>query len=185
MNSVDNAPLPSVESLYRDHRGWLLGWLRGRLGRAAEAADLTQDTFVRLLGSKGRRPFDSTAQARAYLRTTAQNLCINLWRRQEIEQAWRDTLAATPAAHHPSAERSAIVLQALAEISELLHRLPARTAQAFTLAVVCQMSDDEVGAELGISGRMVRKHVARAMLGCLTLQARRTAEALRQDGAAG
>ena len=64
-----------------------------------------------------------------------------------------------------------MVLQALEEISAMLHALPAKTAKAFLLAVVCQMTDDAVGAELGISGRMVRKHVAKAMLACLKLQA--------------
>lgn len=181
MSPSEYASPPSVERLYSDHHGWLHGWLRRRLGCAAEAADLAHDTFVRLLGSHARQHFDSVAEARAYLRTTAQNLCINLWRRQEIEQAWFDTLAATPEAHAPSAERQVIVLQALEEISAMLHALSPKAARAFTLAVVCDMTDDEVGAELGISGRMVRKYVAQAMLGCLTSRARQTAEELRRE----
>jgi RNA polymerase sigma-70 factor (ECF subfamily) len=66
------------------------------------------------------------------------------------------------------------VLQALEEISAMLHSLSPKAASAFTLAVLCDMSDDEAGAELGMSGRMVRKYVAQAMTGCLTLRARRT-----------
>lgn len=170
-----------IHTLYNDHHGWLHTWLRRRLGCAAEAADLAHDTFVRLLGGCARQHFDTAAEARAYLRTTAQNLCINLWRRQEIERAWLDTLATAPEVHAPSAERQAIVLQALEEISVMLGNLSPKAARAFTLAVVCEMSDDEVGAELGISGRMVRKYVAQAMLGCLTSRARQTAEALRQE----
>ena len=50
-----------------------------------QCADLAQDTFLRLLNSSVKRQFDSGAQARGYLRKTAQNLCIDLWRRQEIE----------------------------------------------------------------------------------------------------
>ncbi|MNE74235.1 hypothetical protein D3C80_1702990 [compost metagenome] len=38
------------------------------------------------------------------------------------------------------------------------------------LAVVCQMTDKEVASELGVSDRMVRKYVARAMLAFLKLQ---------------
>lgn len=168
-----------IHALYCDHHGWLQGWLRRRLGCAAEAADLAHDTFVRLIGGSARPRFDSAAEARAYLRTTAQNLCINLWRRQEIEQAWLDTLAVTPEAYYPSAERQAMVLQALEEVSAMLQTLAPKAARAFILAVVCDMTDDEVGAELGVSGRMVRKYVAQAMLGCLTLQARQTATELR------
>ncbi len=171
----------SVADLYTEHHPWLYGWLRRRLGNASDAADLAHDTFVRLIARRTPQRFDSIAQARAYLRTTAQNLCINLWRRQEIERAWLDTLAATPENSHPSAERQIIVLQALEEISAMLHSLSPKAARAFTLAVVCDMSDAEVGAEMGISGRMVRKYVAQAMTACLTLRARQTAFDLRQD----
>lgn len=170
-----------IQTLYSDHHGWLQAWLRRRLGCEAQAADLAHDTFLRLLGGRSRPCFDSVAEARAYLRTTARNLCLNLWRRQELERAWLDTLAAAPEPHYPSAERQAIVLQALEEVCAMLQTLPLKAARAFVLAVVCEMSDDEVGAELGVSGRMVRKYVARAMLGCLCLRARQTASDLGQS----
>jgi RNA polymerase sigma-70 factor (ECF subfamily) len=179
MTAADITYHDEVGALYRDHHGWLHGWLKRRLDNAGDAADLAQDAFVRLIASRTRQRFDSIGQARAYLRTTAQNLCINLWRRQEIERAWLETLAATPPQHHPSAERQAVVLQALEEIAAVLHSLSPKAAQAFTLAVICDMTDDEVGAELGISGRMVRKYVARAMTACLTSRARETALDLR------
>ncbi|WP_312155700.1 sigma factor, partial [Pseudomonas sp.] len=38
-----------LEVLYGTHRGWLHGWLRRSLGCSQQAADLAQDTFVRLL----------------------------------------------------------------------------------------------------------------------------------------
>jgi RNA polymerase sigma factor (sigma-70 family) len=175
------ASSPSLETLYCDHHGWLQRWLRGRLNNASDAADLAHDTFLRLLGGRSQPHFGSMAEARAYLRTTAQNLCVNLWRRQEIERAWLDTLANTPANLHPSAERQAMVLQALEEVSGMLQALSPKAARAFTLAVICDMSDDEVGTELGVSGRMVRKYVAQAMLGCLSLCARDTFAELGQD----
>lgn len=170
-----------METLYCDHHGWLQGWLRRRLGNAADAADLAQDTFVRLITSRTERRFDSTGEARAYLRTTAQNLCINMWRRQEIERAWLDTLAMTPEASYPSAERQAMVLQALHEIGGMLETLSTKAARAFVLAVVCERTDAEVAGELGVSDRMVRKYVAQAMLGCLSLRARDTMVELRGE----
>ena len=181
MSSSVYATPPSLETLYCEHHGWLQGWLRRRLGHACDAADLAHDTFLRLIGGASQPRFSSMAEARAYLRTTAKNLCINLWRRQEIERAWLDTLAALPQEQCPSAERQAVVLQALEEIGDMLQALPVKAARAFMLAVVCEMSDDEVGAELGVSGRMVRKYVARAMLACLLLRASETATALRQE----
>lgn len=181
MSSSAYVSPPSLETLYCDHHGWLQAWLRRHLGHACDAADLAQDTFLRLIGGASQPRFASMGEARAYLRTIARNLCINLWRRQEIERAWLDTLAALPEDQYPSAERQAAVLQALEEISGMLQTLSAKAARGFILAVVCEMTDDEVGAELGVSGRMVRKYVAQAMLACLTLRASATVAALRQE----
>lgn len=155
----------SLAHLYEAHHGWLQGWLRRRLGHAGDAADLAQDAFLRLLVKP--RPFASALQARAYLRTLAGGLCVDLWRRRQIEQAWLDTLASRPSAHAPSAEDQAAVLQALHEIDALLQQLPARVASAFVMAVGCDMTDVQVARVLGVSDRMVRKYVARATLHCM------------------
>lgn len=169
---------PSVECLYLDHHNWLQGWLRRRLGNASDAADLAHDAFVRLMIRPPRRGFDGVGEARSYLRAMAQGMCINLWHRREIEQAWLDTLSAQPEAHAPSAEHQAIVLQALHEIGAMLLELPPKAGRAFLLAVACQMTDKEVAAELGVSTRMVRKYVAQAMLRCMHLHARHTLDDL-------
>lgn len=172
---------PSIERLYLDHHPWLRGWLYRRLGNTAEAADLAHDAFLRLIRKPLVSRFGSPGEARAYLRTTAQNLCINLWHRQEIERAWLQTLATYPQASYPSAERQAMVLEALHEVGSMLRALPPKAAQAFVLAEACQMTDDEVAVRLGVSSRMVRKYVAQAMLGCLRLRARETARALTEE----
>uniref|UniRef100_UPI00227F394D sigma factor n=2 Tax=Pseudomonadota TaxID=1224 RepID=UPI00227F394D len=51
--------------LYSRHHGWLKGWLLGRLGNHGDAADLAQDTYLRLLHS-GRLPARDE-QSRAFL----------------------------------------------------------------------------------------------------------------------
>ena len=163
------APPQPVETLYADHHGWLQSLLRRRLGNAFDAADLAHDAFVCLLTKP--RSFDSFDGARAYLSTVARGLCVDLWRRREIEQAWLAALAAQPEAHACSAEQQASVLQALGEIDAMLRSLPAKVAQAFVLAMVHGMTDKEVAAQLNVSDRMVRKYMARALLNCMLLEA--------------
>ncbi|WDZ97241.1 sigma-70 family RNA polymerase sigma factor [Herbaspirillum sp. WKF16] len=165
---------PPVETLYRDHHGWLQGWLRLRLGDTGDAADLAQEAFLRLIVKPASRGFANFAETRAYLRTMAQGMCINLWRRREIEQAWLDTLAAQSADLAPSAEHQAIVLEALLEISSILLELPSKAAAAFLLSAVCDMTAQEVADEIGVSTRMVRKYVSQAMLCCLRSHAAQT-----------
>ncbi|WMD19984.1 sigma-70 family RNA polymerase sigma factor [Achromobacter seleniivolatilans] len=158
------------ERLYGNHHSWLLAWVNWRLGNAADAADLAHDAFVRLL----TRPchFDTAQQARTYLRKMANGMCVDLWRRRSLEQAWLDALATQPEPVTSSAEQQAIVLEALGEIDAMLRELPPKAAHAFVMAVACEMTDQEVADVLNVSSRMVRKYVAQAMLCCMKLEAR-------------
>ena len=49
MSAFDHSAL---HRLYSEHNGWLKGWLRVRLGNAADAADLAQDTFIRVMTAR-------------------------------------------------------------------------------------------------------------------------------------
>ena len=55
MSSVQPPHSELVGALYRDHRGWLLAWLRRNVACPSRAEDLSQDTFMRLLGRDGLR----------------------------------------------------------------------------------------------------------------------------------
>ncbi len=72
-------------SLYAAHHGWLQGWLRRRLGNGADAADLAQDTFVRILGV---RDLAGVQEPRAYLTTVAKGVLVNWYKRQALERAY-------------------------------------------------------------------------------------------------
>lgn len=162
---------PSVETLYSDHHGWLQGWLHRRLGNAADAADLAQDAFVRLLGRSALPRFDSVAEARGYLRTIGGGLCVDLWRHREVEKAWLEALAAQPQAFAPSPEHQAIVIESLLEVGRMLGRLPRKAAAAFVMAQVDGMPYREIAATLEVSERMVKKYIAQAMLQCALIDA--------------
>ncbi|WP_257572424.1 sigma factor [Janthinobacterium sp. UMAB-56] len=69
MSAVSPIHAIHLETLYSEHHGWLYGWLRGKLGNRAEAADLAQDTFLRLLGKRQAAPLRET---RGYLEALAQ-----------------------------------------------------------------------------------------------------------------
>ncbi|WMD20268.1 sigma-70 family RNA polymerase sigma factor [Achromobacter seleniivolatilans] len=157
-------------SLYCDHHRWLQSWLHRRLGSAADAADLAHDAFLKLI--QVPRRFGSAPEARSYLRSMANGMCVDLWRRRNIEQAWLETLAAQPEAVAPSAEHQAIVLEALSEIDTMLRTLPVKVARAFVMAVAGDMTHKEVARELNVSTRSVTTYVAQAMLHCLQLEAR-------------
>ncbi|THF62622.1 sigma-70 family RNA polymerase sigma factor [Pseudothauera rhizosphaerae] len=169
MSTSDYPSPPSIELLYCDHHGWLHGWLRRRLGNAADAADLAHDAFLRLLAAPRR--FASAPEARGYLRAMANGMCIDLWRHREVEQAWLQTLATRPEAFEPSPEHRALVVEALLEIGNMLGRLSQKAAAAFVMAQVDGMPYREISGQLGVSERMVKKYIAQAMLQCALIEA--------------
>lgn len=171
MSAPDYPVSPSLDVLYCDHHRWLQGWLQRRLGNAADAADLAQDTFVRLLNKTVFPRFGSFAEARAYLRTVGGALCVDLWRHREVEQAWLDALAAQPEPFSPSPEQQTIVIETLLEVGRMLGRLSHKAATAFVMAQVDGTPYRDIAAELKVSERMVKKYIAQAMLQCALIEA--------------
>jgi RNA polymerase sigma factor (sigma-70 family) len=171
VHSIPSAPPhrhQSIDQLYGHHHGWLLGWLRKRLGNAADAADLAQDTFVRLLSSAPDEPLSFTTP-RAYLATIANRLSINLYRRRSLEQAYLAALAQTPEELAPSLEHQALVLEALDEIDQVLAILPAKTRQTFLMAQLEGYTQEEIASRLNLSVRSVQRYLARAFEECIVL----------------
>lgn len=156
-----------VQSLYSDHHGWLHNWLRGRLGNAADAADLAQDTFLRVLLRPERSELHTP---RAFLRTVARGLVIDHWRRQELERAYLDSIAHLPEGQVPSAEDRHNILQLLENIARLLDGLKPKVRSAFLLAQCEGMPHARIAEELGVSVRSVERYIAEALFHCYQLR---------------
>ncbi|KAB8053171.1 sigma-70 family RNA polymerase sigma factor [Janthinobacterium rivuli] len=157
-----------LSTLYSEHHGWLYGWLRGKLGNRAEAADLAQDTFLRLLGKREAAPL---REPRGYLATIARGLLIDRYRRQALEQAYMEALAQQAEPVSACAETHAIIIETLLAIDRLLDRLGARTRAIFLLAQIEELSHADISQRLGVSLPTVKKHLVRAYTECLMLAA--------------
>jgi len=159
--SAESSALPAaVGDLYVEHSAWLRGWLRKRMGNHSDAADLVQDTFVKVI--KARSALD-IREPRVYLTTVAKGLMIDLFRRRSLEQAYLETLASLPAALIPSAETQAILFETLLELDRLLSGLGARVRQVFILSQLDGLTYPQIASKLGISLRTVNSHMAKAM----------------------
>lgn len=156
----------AISDLYCEHHGWLLGWLRRKLGCAQNAADVAQDTFARILNA--RESVASLREPRAFLSTTARRLIIDQARRKKIENAYLSQLALTAEAleGHQSAEDIIATLEALEQIAFILEGLPEKTRQAFVLYYLDGLNQADIGRQLGLSDRTVRKYLTQALLHC-------------------
>ncbi|MEH0876374.1 sigma-70 family RNA polymerase sigma factor [Pectobacterium cacticida] len=156
-----------VQQIYQDHHTWLQSWLRRRLGCSQQAADLAQDTFLRLLC---QRQDERIREPRAWLTTVAHGLVVNHWRRKEIEHAYLRVLAEQEFTFSPSLEHQAMVVDALLVIDRMLATLPSKVRQAFLLVHLEGLTYRQVAERLAVSERMVKKYMAQAMLSCLLCQ---------------
>lgn len=169
VSSVDSTTLQvPIERLYGDHHGWLLAWLRRRLSCTDRAADLAQDTFVRVLGT---RPAAPIREPRAYLTTVARSVLVNWLERQSLERAYLATLASHPEPLAPSPEERLLVLEPLAEVDTLLDGLPPLIRRAFLLSRLDGLSHEEIARLLGVSLASVKRYVRQAFRHCLGLMA--------------
>ena len=157
-----------LTTLYSEHHGWLYGWLRGKLGNRADAADLAQDTFLRLLGKRDAAPL---REPRGYLATIARGLLVDRYRRQALEQAYLEALAQQAEPVSMCAETHAIIIETLLAVDRLLDSLGARTRAIFLLAQIEELSYADISRRLGVSLPTVKKHLVRAYTECLMLAA--------------
>lgn len=158
-----------ISDLYRHNHGWLLGWLRGKLGNAFDAADIAQDTYVRVIDT-GRLP-EQAEQSRAYLARIARHLVVDLHRRRRLEYAYTEPLALLPDAHMPSVEERAIALQTLVQIDAALDRLPVRVREAFLLSQFDGLTYQAIADRMGVSLGSVRKYMLQAAQACFAVMA--------------
>lgn len=148
-----------IATLYADHHGWLQGWLRKKLGSTACAADVAQDTFMRLLD---REEAVAAREPRAFLATVAQRVLFNHYRRQKLEQAYLDALAQLPPLHAPSPEERALLLSTVFELDRMLDGLPPPVKRAFLLRQLDELPQEDIARQLGISLATVKRHLQRA-----------------------
>jgi RNA polymerase sigma-70 factor (ECF subfamily) len=166
MPSATSRPDSELHAWYVDHGGWLLAWLKKKLGCPHNAADMAHDTFARILAS--RDALSAVREPRAFLSVTASRLIIDQARRRQVEEAYLAELSLAMADHPgaPSPEQILMTSQALAQISAILEGLAERPRQAFLLHYLDGDTHAEIAAKLAVTDRMVRKYLVSALLHC-------------------
>lgn len=125
----------------------------------AEAEDVVQDVFLRVLGH--RRSLPQVREMRVWLVRIAWNLALDRRRRvrpEQIDAAFADRLAATSVA----ADRALDESERLRVVLEELERLPKAERHVLLLAAIEELGTAEMAEVLGKSESAVRALLFRA-----------------------
>lgn len=152
-----------LNDLYTENQGWLRGWLHNRLGCSHRASDLLHDTFMRILA---RDELLELQKPKAYLMAITKRVLVDHWRREKVEQAYLDALAALPESYVQAPEEQQIMLETLIEIDALLDGLPVVVKRTFLYAQLDGMKQQEIAEKLNISISTVKRHLVRAAGQC-------------------
>ncbi len=157
--ALTTAQIADLFSLYRDE---LMRRLVGMVRSRDTAADLMQDTYVRLLRITDAQPVE---QPRALLHRIARNLAIDYLRARKNGPNAADPLetALDLPCPVPSQERALLGKERLQMFIQAVENLPPRTREAFVLYRVHEYSYREIAAHMGISLSGVDKHIRRAI----------------------
>jgi RNA polymerase sigma factor (sigma-70 family) len=154
-----------VARLFQDHNRALVSFLRAKLHNEAEAREVAQEAYVKLLQleSPGVVSF-----LQAYLFKIATNIAIDRMRHHMVADrvAEEDAHFFDEADESASPERIHFARVELDRIWSAMGELPEKCKRAFAMHVLQERPQAEVATELGLSPRMVRYYVARGMELC-------------------
>ena len=148
-------------------RASLLAYFLRRTGSPQEAEDLTQETFVRLIGSN---TFENAEEARAFVFRVASNLLRDRARSHTRLRRFPVLPIDSVAVDEPKLvegidpERVLISRETLTEVLARLDELGERTKNIFILFRLEGMRQKEIAAFYGIGVSTVEKHVMAAVL---------------------
>ncbi len=152
---------------YKAHHSWLFSWLNKRLSCHAQAADLTQDTFERLLKKPVKQ---EVIEPRAYLTRIAQGLMIDGLRRTKLEQRYREQIQQLPQEYQGDPEQQLTLLQTLMQIDLMLDGLKPKVRQVFLMSRLDGLTYIAIAEQMAMSLSSVEKYMAQAMLHCYRMR---------------
>ncbi len=157
-----------VAALFREHNRALVAFLQSRLNSLADAQELAQEAYVRMLTQEHLAEVGSL---RAYLFRIASNLAVDRLRMRKVrnDRALEDAPVELPPEElhvAPVPERHVSALERWRDLRRALRELPAKTSQAFVMHVIEGRDFATVAQSMKLSERMVRYHVASALAHC-------------------
>lgn len=144
----------------------LRGFFLRRGSHAADAEDLAQEVYLRLLRRTGDNA-EAIANPEAYLFTVAANLAREHARSRYLQPVLEDVdLLAEVLMSEEDIEDDFERMQRWGDVRSTIAQLPEVTRQVMELHYREGLECSRISAELGVSVHMVRKHIGKGLDAC-------------------
>lgn len=156
--------LLAFEMLYRRHRGMLYRFLLRNLRQRADADELFQETWSRLVGARER--YRPEAKFTTWLLQIAHNLVIDRFRRQRPQASVEETEAVMRTLDAPESEQPERALSEFEQRRRLqlaLEDLPEEQRLAFLLRIESGLGLEEIGEITGAGRETVKSRLRYAL----------------------
>lgn len=154
----------NFDVFFEKHRPGLITYLRRRTVTEADAEEIAQESYTRLLGYRHGRSRPPQVW-RSLLYRIAGNLAISQFRTHRRHHLEKQTSLddVEVASETPSQERIVLAQQELAIIRRTLEALTPKCRRVFLLSRAHQKTYPEIAQTCGISVKMVEKHMSQAL----------------------
>jgi len=144
------------------HYDELVDHVRRRFGDKNFAHEVVHEVYMQVVRT---RPHEQDGTPLALLKHISTCKAIDLQRAATSRNQWQESVNAVPDInlHHSDGEEILHGKQLIDALEIAIGDLPPRCREVFVLHKLQEMSQDEVATQLGISRKMVGKHMERAM----------------------
>lgn len=160
------SPVSSLLASFQEHYDDLLSFLTRRMQDRQRAADVAQETYLRLVRIEAQAI--AVAHPRSFIFRVAGNLAIDALRHErrrasnhEPEEGRGEIPCSSPAP-----EATLLARERLQILDDALLQLPSNARQALLLNRVEGLTQAQIAQRLGVSPSMVAKYIGQALRHC-------------------
>lgn len=150
----------AFDALYTEYSPRILGRLIRLLGQEDTAEELLQDLFFRVWDK--RTQIDADQSFRGYLFKIAQNLVYDYFRKQSLDERYREEFLRNYSELYGHIEEDMIFKQTEERLMHSIDNLPPQCRQVYILFKLEGKSYAEISDLLGISKSTINNHLTKA-----------------------
>lgn len=165
---LKNKEIRAYEELFFRYHGRLVLFARKFTGDLQSAQDLVQDVFLNLW--EKAETININSSPKAYLFQSVRNSCLNYKRHINIRHTVEDELTLKISLSEQMTYSdfndpyySLLELELQRKIEEVINSLPEKCLEVYKLSRQNCLHNKEIAEKLGISVKMVEKHISRAL----------------------